>query len=261
MSYTTLELTKEAAVTTIWLNRPDVRNAFNDTLIAELDAALVALAADDAVRVIVLAARGAAFSAGADLNWMRRMANYSDEENRADALKLARLLQRLATHPRPTIARVHGACYAGGVGLVAACDLAIAAAPTVFCLTEVRIGLIPATIAPYVVRAIGPRAASRYFLTAETMPAPVAHTLGLVHDCVAPQELDVAIARWAQHLRQGAPGAIEACKRLIRDVASGPLGEPVIADTAARIAAARASVEGREGVQAFLERRKPRWIE
>ncbi|HPF26233.1 MAG TPA: enoyl-CoA hydratase/isomerase family protein [Steroidobacteraceae bacterium] len=260
MKYSTIELTRTDAVATVWLNRPDVRNAFNDTLIAELDAALAELASDSTVGVIVLAARGGVFSAGADLNWMRRMADYSQAENQADAEKLARLLHRLATHPRPTIARVHGACFAGGLGLVAACDIAVAADAATFCLTEVRIGLMPGTIAPYVVRAMGPRAASRYFLTAEVLSAPDARRLGLVHECVADTALDSTIEQIAQQLLLGAAGAIAESKRLIRDVTHAAFDERLIVETAARIATARASADGREGVQSFLERRKPAWV-
>ena len=260
MTYSTLELTHADGVATVWLNRPEVHNAFNDTLIAELDSALAEFALDPAVRVVVLAARGSVFSAGADLNWMRRMADYSRAENQADAEQLAGLLYRLATHPRPTIARIHGDCYAGGLGLAAACDLAIAVETAVFRLTEVRIGLLPGTIAPYVVRAIGPRAASRYFLTAESVSAPEAQRIGLIHECVAVTELEATVERFAGQLVLGAPGALSASKQLIRDVAGATVDEQMIVDTAARIAAARASPEGREGVQAFLERRQPEWV-
>ncbi|MBK6596639.1 MAG: enoyl-CoA hydratase/isomerase family protein [Proteobacteria bacterium] len=260
MNYTTLELTRSDAIATVWLNRPDVRNAFNDTLIAELDTALTELAADPTVRVLVLGARGNVFSAGADLNWMRRMADYSREQNLADAERLARLLQRLATHPLPTIARIHGACYAGGVGLIAACDIAVAADSAVFCLTEVRLGLIPATIAPYVIRAVGPRVASRYFLTAETIVSAEAKRLGLVHETVPVAELDSRVEQLARQLLLGAPGALTESKRLIRDMSQAAFDETTIQETAARIATLRASTEGREGVQSFLERRKPAWV-
>ncbi len=260
MNYTTLELTRSDAIATVWLNRPDVRNAFNDTLIAELDTALTELAADPTVRVLVLGARGNVFSAGADLNWRSRMADYSREQNLADAERLARLLQRLATHPLPTIARIHGACYAGGVGLIAACDIAVAADSAVFCLTEVRLGLIPATIAPYVIRAVGPRVASRYFLTAETIVSAEAKRLGLVHETVPVAELDSRVEQLARQLLLGAPGALTESKRLIRDMSQAAFDETTIQETAARIATLRASTEGREGVQSFLERRKPAWV-
>jgi methylglutaconyl-CoA hydratase len=260
MSYTTIHLDVAASVATLRLDRADVRNAFSDVMIAELDAALTALAARADVRVVVLASAGPVFSAGADLNWMRRMANYSRGENRADAAKLADMLLRLATLPQPTVARVQGDCYAGGLGLVAACDIAVAVDTAQFCLTEVRLGLIPATIGPHVVRAIGARQASRYFLTAETFTALMARELGLVHEVCAANDLDAVIERVTTHLCQASPSALTESKRLIRDLATLPIDANTAALTADRIADVRASADGREGVQAFLERRKPRWI-
>jgi methylglutaconyl-CoA hydratase len=260
MPYDTLEITRDGAVSTLWLNRVDVRNAFSDVMIGELHRAVDELTLDAGTRVIVLAARGSVFSAGADLNWMRRMAEYSQDENRADAEKLAQMLHALYTCPKPTIARVHGDCYAGGLGLVAACDIAVAAAPVTFCLTEVRIGLIPATIGPYVVRAMGQRRASRYFLTAEKFSAAEAHQMDFVHKVSEPAELDQAIAELTTMLLQASPAALAAAKRQLRDLQGRPIDAAVGADMAARIAAIRASDEGREGVAAFLGKRKPRWV-
>ncbi len=260
MTYTTLELAQQDSVATVWLNRPEIRNAFSDVMIAELDAALAALSDDPAVRVIVLGGRGPVFSAGADLNWMRRMATYSRAENQVDAEKLARMLYRLYTVPKPTIARVQGDCFAGGLGLVAACDIAVAADTVQFCLTEVRIGLIPATIGPYVVRAMGERQASRYALTAERFTAAVAQTTGLIHEVTPLTTLDTVIGHLAQQLLLAGPTALAESKRLIRDVGAAAISPELAVDTAARIAALRASDEGREGIAAFLERRKPHWL-
>jgi methylglutaconyl-CoA hydratase len=260
MAYSTLELTREAGVGTVWLNRPEVRNAFSDVMIAELDSAIAALSNDVEIRAVVLAGRGSVFSAGADLNWMRRMATYSQVENQADAEKLARMLYRLYTCPKPTLARVQGDCFAGGLGLVAACDLAVAAEQAVFCLTEVRIGLIPATIGPYVVRAIGQRQTSRYALTAERFSAATALALGLVHEVAPVATLDGVVRNLTQHLMNAGPAALTESKRLIRDVGASRIEPELATETAQRIAALRASDEGREGIAAFLERRKPGWL-
>jgi methylglutaconyl-CoA hydratase len=260
MPYDTVEITQDGAVSTLWLNRVEVRNAFSDVMIGELHRAIDALTLDARTRVIVLAGRGPVFSAGADLNWMRRMAEYSLDENRADAEKLAQMLYALFTCPKPTIARVHGDCYAGGLGLVAACDIAVAAAPATFCLTEVRIGLIPATIGPYVVRAIGQRHASRYFLTAEKFSAGEAQQMGLVHEVCEPTALDQAVAELTTALLQAGPAALAAAKQQLRDLYGRPIDAAVGTDMAARIAEIRASAEGREGVAAFLGKRKPGWL-
>lgn len=259
MTFESLEITSAGGIATIWLNRPDVRNAFDDTVIAELGAALATLAEDPAVRVVILAGRGSAFCAGANLNWMKRMAGYSYEENRTDALALANMLNRLYSLPKPTIARVHGPAFAGGMGLVCACDMAIASTEAQFRLTEVRIGLTPATISPYVINAMGERMARRYFLTAEAFDAAEAHRIGVVHDMTAPDALDGRITDIAAQLLQGSPAALAASKTLIADVARAPIDEALIGDTAARIAEARASEEGREGVRSFLEKRRPAW--
>lgn len=246
-------------VATVTLNRPERRNAFDDALIADLNAGFGRLAADPAVRAVVLTGAGSVFSAGADLTWMRRMASYGEDENRADALALAQMLDRLNSLPKPVVARVNGAAIAGGVGLVCCCDVAVAAAEASFAIAETRLGLIPATIGPYVVAAIGTRAARRYFLTGESFGAAEALRLGLVHEVVAAATLDAAVERVIAALLAGAPKAEARAKRLIGEVAGRAVTAEVMAFTAAAIAAARASEEGREGIAAFLEKRKPRW--
>jgi methylglutaconyl-CoA hydratase len=210
--------------------------------------------------VIVLGARGSAFSAGADLNWMKRVAGYTEAENRADAQALAEMLHVIYQSSKPTIARVQGDCYAGGNGLVSACDIAIAADGVEFCLTEVRLGLIPATIGPYVIRAMGERAAYRYFLTAERFNAQEAYRLGYVHQVVAAEALDEAVTKMTHHLLAGSPHAIDESKRLIREIAGEPIDQQLIADTARRIGEVRVAPDGREGIAAFLEKRKPSWL-
>ncbi|GIX29397.1 MAG: methylglutaconyl-CoA hydratase [Burkholderiales bacterium] len=247
-------------VATLRLNRPEVHNAFDDALIAQLGDALHHLEQDQAVRVVVLAAEGPSFCAGADLQWMRRVAGYTEAQNVEDALKLARVLRRLDALPRPTVARVQGSAFGGGVGLIACCDLAVAARGAQFALSEVRLGLIPATVAPYVVAALGPRQARRYFTTGERFDAETARRLGLVHEVADTPALDQAVEGLVAALLQGAPGAQGAAKRLVADVAGRGLDEALLLETARRIAAARASAEGREGMAAFLEKRAPRWI-
>jgi len=247
-------------IATLTLDRPDVHNAFDDVLIAELTAALRRLDDDAAVRVVVLAANGRSFSAGADLQWMKRMAGFSEAENLRDALHLAELMHVLDRMHKPTIARVQGAAFGGGVGLVACCDMAVAAREAVFCLSEVRLGLIPAVISPYVVRAMGQRAARRYFLTAERFGPGEAMRLGLVSEVVEPADLDATIATLTSHLLKGGPHAIAASKDLIAAVSDRPVDTPVMEDTARRIAQTRAGAEGREGVAAFLDKRGAAWI-
>ncbi len=244
---------------TVTLDRPAVHNAFDETLIGELSAALGELAGDERVRAVVLAARGKSFSAGADLDWMRRMAGNTRDTNLADANALGRMLARLDTMPKPTLARVQGAVYGGGVGLVACCDIAIAARRAVFCLAEVKLGLIPATISPYVVEAIGARAARRYFQTAEPFDAAEAHRLGLVHEVVADDALDATVGRLVAALADAGPEALAESKRLVALVKNRPVDDGLIAETARRIAERRASDEAREGVSAFLEKRDPAW--
>jgi len=246
-------------VATVTLARPEVHNAFDEALIAELTRALKALDADPAVRVVVLAGEGRSFCAGADLTWMQRMAGYDHAANLADAGALAAMLAALDRLAKPTIARVHGAAYGGGVGLVACCDIAIAAEEATFALSEARLGLIPATIGPYVVAAIGRRAARRYFLTAERFGAADALAVGLVHAVVPAAGLDARVREIVDQLQAAGPRAQAESKALIRAVAGRAIDDTVIADTVEWIAAVRASPEGREGIAAFLERRPPAW--
>jgi methylglutaconyl-CoA hydratase len=253
-------ITVDGPRATVTLTRPDVRNAFNDDVIAELTTAFQTLGARADVRAIVLAAEGPAFCAGADLNWMRRMAGYSREENLADARRLAAMLRTIHDCPKPTVARVQGDAYAGGVGLVAVCDIALAVETAGFCLSEVKLGLIPATIGPYVVRAMGVRAAQRYFLTAERFDAAEARRIGLVHEVVPPDALDARVDALVRSLCSAGPSAVAAAKRLVHDVAEAPLDDALVARTVEAIADIRASAEGREGVQSFLQKRKPQWL-
>ncbi|MGA8004655.1 MAG: enoyl-CoA hydratase/isomerase family protein [Burkholderiales bacterium] len=248
-----------AGVATVTLNRPEVRNAFDDALIGELAATFKALDDDDAVRAVVLAGNGPAFCAGADLNWMKRMASYGYEQNLRDAMGLAVMLQTIDRMRKPTIARVHGPAFAGGTGLVAACDIALGAPEAKFCLSEAKLGLSPATISPYVVRAMGERAARRYFLTAEVFDADEALRIGLLTALVPAPQLDAALESLVRHLLAGGREALAKIKDLIRTVASGPIDDAMVADTAKRIAEIRVSPEGREGIASFLEKRKPSW--
>lgn len=244
----------------VWLNRPDVRNAFNEDVIASLTGTFAALNQDAGLRVVVLAGHGKAFCAGADLNWMRTMAGFSWAENRADAQKLADMLWMLDQCPVPIVGRVHGDCYAGGMGLAAVCDVLVASDNVTFCLSEARLGLLPATIAPYVIRSMGAQASRRYFTTAECFSAAQAHAMGLVHELCAPEALDARVSDIVATLVVNGPAAVRACKRLVRDVAGQPLTEALRAETARRIADIRASDEGREGVASFLNKRQPGWL-
>ena len=248
------------AVATVVLSRPEVRNAFNDEVIAELTDAFARLGDDPEVRAIVLMAEGPAFCAGADLNWMRRMADYSREENEQDADKLAFMLRTIYECPKPTIARVQGDVYAGGMGLVAACDVAVSVDSAQYCLSEVKLGLIPATIGPYVIRAMGPRAAHRYFLTAERFPAAEAQRIGFVHEVVPADRLDATVGGWVQAFLSASPNALKECKKLVQYVAERDITRLLIDHTVKAIADIRASDEGKEGVQAFLGKRKPAWL-
>lgn len=259
MTDANLELERRGPVATVWLNRPDRHNAFDEALIAALTAQLRELDADAGARVVVLAGRGRSFCAGADLEWMRRMAGFDAAENHRDALRLAELLRVLSALSKPTIARVHGAALGGGFGLVAACDLAVASDDARFGTTEVRLGLIPAAISPHVIGAIGPRAARRCFLMGDRITATEARTMGLVHAVCAPTALDETLANWVAELLQGAPGAQADCKRLVADVAGRPLDAALVAETAVRIAATRAGAEAQAGLRAFFEKRKPDW--
>ncbi len=244
----------------ITLNRPDVRNAFNDDVIAELTEAFKDMGKRDDVRCIVLAAEGSAFCAGADLNWMRRMADYSYDENLADAGKLAAMLHTIAICPKPTVARVQGDVYAGGTGLVAACDMAVASDLAQFCVSEVKIGLIPATISPYLIRAMGVRAAQRYWLTAERFSAAEAHRMGLVSEVTSIDALDAAVDKLCKQLCLASPDAVRATKKLIDAVVEKPITHELIAHTVKEIAVIRSTPQGKEGVQAFLQKRLPSWI-
>jgi methylglutaconyl-CoA hydratase len=256
---TTLDIQIHGPVARVFLNRPEVRNAFNDGVVAELAAAFKTLGADAALRAIVLGGHGKAFCAGADLSWMRSMADYTWEQNRADADALAAMLWAGYTCALPIVGRVHGDCYAGGLGLAAICDVLVAAEGVHFCLSEARLGLLPATIGPYVVKALGEQASRRYFVTAERFGAAEAHRLGFVHELVAPEGLDAKVDEIVATLVANGPAAVKACKRLVQDVAGHELTPALRAETARRIADIRASDEGREGVQAFLNKREPAW--
>ena len=256
----TLRIATTGHVATVVLNRPEVRNAFNDEVIAELSQAFVQLGEASEVRAIVLMAEGPAFCAGADLNWMRRMADYTRDENIEDAGKLAFMLRAIYECPKPTIARVQGDVYAGGIGLVAACDMAVSVDTANYCLSEVKLGLIPATISPYVIRAMGARAAHRYFLTAERFGAAEALRIGFVHEVVSAEALDAKVGELVSALTSASPNAVRACKKLVMDVAEREINAGLIAATVQGIADIRASDEGKEGVQSFLQKRKPAWL-
>lgn len=248
-------------VTTITLDRPEVRNAFDDAAIRELTAALETAAADPETRVVVLTGAGSIFSSGGDLNWMKRMAGYDEAANRADALELARLMRTLYELPKPTITRVNGAAYGGATGLIACCDIAIASELAKFSLSEVRLGLIPSAIAPYVVAAIGPRHARRWFLTAEPFDAATARHIGLVHEVVSPAGLDFMVKQQVDALLKGGPKALVEAKRMVRRLTPLAIDDALMTETADLIARLRVSEEGQEGLAAFLEKRAPRWTE
>ena len=254
-----LQIERADKVATVRLNRPDKHNAFDETLIADLTQAFRHLAGDAAARVVVLAANGPSFSAGADLDWMKRMSMLGREENERDSLLLADLMAAIDRCPKPVVGVIEGPAFGGGVGLVACCDIAIATTKASFCLSETRLGLIPAVISPYVAAAIGPRACRRYFLTAEKFDAATAERLDLVHRVVAPEALAEARDEILGHLLKGGPAALAAAKDLIQRVSNAKIDEALRRDTATRIADARASAEGKEGIAAFLEKRKPNW--
>ncbi len=252
----------EDGIAELTLNRPEVHNAFDDDVIEQLITQLESIAENESVRVLVLRSNGKNFSAGADLGWMRRMAKNSHQENLQDAGRLAKLMQLLNELNKPTIGLVQGAAYGGAVGLAACCDMVIASEDAQFCLSEVKIGLIPAVISPYVVRAIGERQSRRYFLTAEPFSAAIAHNFGLVHEVVASPELfDDACARITRTLSKNSPQGMRAAKDLIFAVSHKVIDQTVIQNTAQRIADIRVSDEGQEGLSAFLEKRKPNWIQ
>ncbi len=254
-----LLLERDGPVLTLRLNRPSLHNAFDPGLIQALTAALDAAAGDDGVRVVVLAGAGTSFCAGADLQWMRDMADAGERENLADARALARLMRTLDELPRPTVARVHGAAFGGGVGLVACCDIAVASPQASFALSESRLGLLPAVISPYVVAAIGARQARRWFASGESFDAATALQIGLVHQEVPAAQLDRAVARQVELLLRAGPQAAAGAKELVRRVAAEGDGATLDRDNATLIARLRASAEGREGLSAFLEKRPPAW--
>jgi len=259
MSVHKLKVEIADGVARLILAQPEKHNAFDDAIIADFTAALERVGSDASVRVVVIAGEGKSFSAGADLDWMRRMADYSDAENLSDARALAVMLRTLNELPKPTIARVQGATFGGGVGLVACCDIAVASDAAVFCLSEARLGLAPSTISPYVVAAMGAHNARRYFLTSERFDSGAAERIGLVHMVTGTDQLDGAVDALVATLLQNGPMAIAECKDLIRRVAGGPVDAAMIEDTAQHIARVRASAEGKEGVRAFLEKRPPAW--
>ena len=260
MSSSTLDIRRPSRhLAQVWLNRPDVRNAFNDGVIQELTATFIELGSDPDLRAIVLGGHGKAFCAGADLSWMRTMAGYTWEQNHADASGLAQMLWTLWSCPVPILGRIHGDCYAGGVGLAAVCDVLVASSAATFCLSEARLGLLPATIGPYVVRAMGEQAARRYFVTAERFSAAQALAMGLVHEVCEAGQLDSKLDEIVASVVANGPAAVKACKQLVKDVAGLPITAALRDDTARRIADIRASAEGREGVQAFLNKRDASW--
>ena len=261
MTYQTLQVSVANYVARVVLHRPDVHNAFNETMIAELTDSFLTFGSRTDVRAILLTATGKSFSAGADLNWMRKMAGFSDAENRADALGLASMLRTIYACPKPVVARIQGDAYGGGVGLIAATDIAIAAETARFSLSEVKLGLIAATISPYVIRAIGERAAHRYLITAERFDSHEAHRIGLVHQIAPNDKLEENVQSLLHGLLRNSPNAVAESKRLVREVVDQPISDQLLEDTARRIARVRASDEGKEGVRAFLEKRKPFWQE
>lgn len=260
MSYQTLLVEIERGVAKVTLNRPEVRNAFNEIVIAELTRVFHELGLNPTVRLVVLGANGPAFCAGADLNWMKKMSTYSEQENLVDAQKLAEMMHQLYGCPKPVIARIQGDCYAGGMGLVAACDIAVAAEHVQFCLSEVKLGLTPATISPYVIKSMGANAARRYFITAERFSAKEAHRIGFVHEVTALENLDETVAQLVKPILNNSPNAVTEAKWLVDEITNAEIDEEMLAYTAERIAEIRTSEEGREGVASFLEKRKPSWL-
>jgi methylglutaconyl-CoA hydratase len=259
LSSEAVQLERHGAAAWLWLNRPEVRNALNEEITSGLVSALDDLERDASARVIVLAGRGAAFCAGGDLQRMEKAARMTKARSRRDAGRFAKLLLRLHSSPKPVIARVHGPAFAGGMGLVAACDLVIAAEEAEFCLPETRIGLVPAMISPYIVRALGEQQARRYMLTGERLAAREAQRIGFVHECVPAAELDARVEHFAAQLAKAGPQALARSKKLLAKVARAEIGTKLAAETAAVLAAARATDEAREGIRSFLEKRKPNW--
>ena len=261
MKLTHLLLERQGHVAQVWLNRPEVRNAFNEEVVAELTQVFTQLNQDNTLRAVVLGGHGRAFCAGADLAWMQKMAHNTWEQNRTDAQTLADMLWTIYRCPVPVIGRVHGDCYAGGVGLAAVCDVLVAVDTVTFCLSEAKLGLLPATIGPYVLRALGEQAARRYMVTAERFSAAQALALGFVHEVVAIDQLDAKVADVLAAVVANGPMASRACKRLVQDLSGVQITDELRADTAKRIADIRASTEGQEGVQSFLGKRSPSWIQ
>jgi methylglutaconyl-CoA hydratase len=260
-SYTTLDVQRPSPqVASVFLNRPEMRNAFNATSIAELRQMFGELAQDEALRVVVLGGHGKAFCAGADLAGMRAIADYSWEQNRADAGVMADMLWTVYNCPVPVIGRIHGDCYAGGVGLASVCDVLVAADVASFCLSEAKLGLLPATISPYVVRALGEQPSRRYFVTAERFSAVQAQALGFVHAVCTLEDIDAKVQELVVAVCGNGPKAVRACKKLVQDVSGRPIDPGLRDETARRIADIRASEEGKEGVQSFLAKRKPAWL-
>jgi methylglutaconyl-CoA hydratase len=254
-----LEIEKRGATAWLWLNRPEQRNALNDLILNSISRSLETLEKDSGCRVVVLAGRGAAFCAGGDLSRMEQASKMTIAKSKAEAGRFAALLYRMHTYPKPLLARVHGAAFAGGMGLAAACDLVVAAEEAEFCLPEVRIGLVPAMISPYIVRAIGEQQARRYILTGERLLAREAHRIGFVHECVPMAELDARVEKFAAQLAQAGPQALARSKKLLARVAKAPVGPALAVHTAGVLAQARAGDEAREGIRSFLEKRRPRW--
>lgn len=252
--YKTLSVQVENLVATVTLNRPDVRNAFNDVLIAELTSAFTDLAKQDGVDLVVLAASGKSFCAGADLSWMKAMANFTYDENIADAQRLAKMLDTLYRFPKPIIAKVQGDAYGGGVGLAAVCDIVVASDEAHFCLSEARLGLLPATISPYVIKALGEQACRRYFITSERFTAAEANRLGFVHILSQPSLLDISVEKVTQSILQNGPAAVMECKKLVQDYASKEIDSRLIQDSVERIANIRCSKEAQHRMKSFLEK-------
>lgn len=261
MSYQFLQLEQQGAVATVWMNRAELHNAFNTQVIEELHACFAAIDRRDDIRVVILAGRGKSFSAGADLNWMKQAGAASREENEADALKLAQMLHQLASLKQPTIARVHGIAFGGGMGLASACDICVASTEAKFATSEVRLGLAPSTISPYVIRAIGARQASRYFLTAERIGAKQALNIGLAHEVAEPEALDQTIDGIVEALLLGGPEAQAASKQLIQMVNQQELTQDLLLQTAQHIAHVRQGTEAKNGLNAFLNKQSPSWIQ
>lgn len=258
--YKTLSIERRGRVATVWMDRPEVFNAFDEQLIDELAAACAELDADASVRVVVLGGKGRHFSAGADLNWMKRASAFSEAENRADARRFAGMLRALSGLSKPTIARIQGAALGGGTGLAAACDMAVASSDALFATSEVKFGIIPAVISPYVLRAIGPRQALRYFQSGERFSARRAYEIGLVNEVCERDDLDATLERLIEPLIAGAPQAQQAAKDLIEAIDGRPIDDDVSEETAQRIARQRATDEARDGIAAFLDKRTPSWL-